>query len=885
MRWGKFLTGAVILLAVLLAVGGEASYAAEVDMTFAGVPGNGRFNSGAIAASEIGTEHATAKLYYFAGSSPTAGGLTAIATAVLVQGQGFESYAGKEKTKAIGFALAEGTSDVWAHSSVPADPVVAADGSFVATASFRRIGNTPYGASERLVICLRVNETGELIPGTAIVLDLTPTPVSFPVTLDPVTLYTGADYHLDQIGNDKRASAKIVAPDGNQYGVTGIALSDGSRAISLTDGDVWSPTNGVTATKNVDSSVLLFRTSAEGPTAIEPPETLTISGTGVQVVNDGVAVVYGFPRSQTVEIASFSLEVDDGGHLEPSVTAPLSFKVGADASVTAPISVAPTPSNMPVSGYTLTDADGSNPSPSKTLGGGLVISVDPDTGRVTFSGTPTEEVAEATYKITATTSDGRTLTTEPDLKVSIGPGDVYTASLTPSSIGGEYSNDPFWTAGHDVGPVTAKVEVKDSDGNPVPDGFPVDFTFVDKNGDAINTPWHGLTLTADDAGKTVTISGTPDGPIDPATDGVYVKVTTPEGQVSRSPIPLNIHVDPDVDYSLNTGSALVTVPVGESFETNIDLATSPAYPGDMVPRRLIISDEEGSGEGQITWNGLTITLWENMVTNKSWIQVTGEAETAGTEQFTIRPTRGGNMEGVTFTITAEVPTSPEPDPDPQPTPDPDPQPGPDPNPQPQNPDPDVPDVPQPLPDQPAEPVVEPYEPVLDISDPVIVAGGDEGDKEVDEPAVGQPTQIVYEISFDVNIEIQGINVQLPNGSTVNATPLTDNTAHNPYNTGGGSSGGANGSDDFAYYYDKINKEIIFYVTPSQPATYVYNIYYHGPNKKELKKQPVVVDVVEVNNYYTRKKSGGGGCNAGMASFVLLCAIPALAAGRRKSREK
>ena len=44
--------------------------------------------------------------------------------------------------------------------------------------------------------------------------------------------------------------------------------------------------------------------------------------------------------------------------------------------------------------------------------------------------------------------------------------------------------------------------------------------------------------------------------------------------------------------------------------------------------------------------------------------------------------------------------------------------------------------------------------------------------------------------------------------------------------------------------------------------------------------------MEVNNYYnyTKKKSGGG-CDAGMAGFVLLGAIPACAAIPRKNRKK
>ncbi|MDR2180598.1 MAG: hypothetical protein LBP21_09830 [Synergistaceae bacterium] len=867
------------ILSGILSMAGTA-YAAQVNMTFAGVPGNGRFNSGALSESDIGTQHATAKLYYLTGSS-----IGMISTGILVQGQGFEGY-GK-----VGFSLAQGTSDAWANSSLPPDPEVAPDGTFLATASFRRLSSAPYGASERLVICLRINNTGELIPGTAIVLDLIPTPISLPVTLDAVTLYTEADYE-----GDHGVVAQIVAPDGKQFGVANAALSDGSRTISLDGGDVWSPTNGVTAAKNVDSSAIIFRTAAQGATEVKPAEKLTISGTGIQVVNDGVAAVYGIRRGQTIEVASFSLEVLDGGHLIPGVSGPLSFQVGADASSTPPVTITATPSNLAVSGFLITDPDGSNPASSKTLGGGLVITVDPDTGKVSFSGKPSEEVAETAYKITAKTPDGRTLTTEPDLKVSIAPGEVYTASFSPSSFGGDYNaHDPFWTAGHDIGTVSSKVTIKDSEGNDASD-IPVTFTLVDKDGNVVSSPWNGLAITVDDATKTMTLSGTPTKAIDPDTDGIYVKITPQYGQVSPNPVPVKIQVDPDVDYVLTTGTSMLTAPVGESFETNIDLFTSPAYPKDMIPRALYISDGTTSNPATFTWNGLTITAEENVVTNKCWLRVSGEAIEAGKKQFTVHPTRGTNMADVTFTIAAEVPLSPEeplepeepdvPDVPEEPEP-PEPQPDepddPEPEPQPDVPDdPEPPDVPQPLPDQPEEPVIEPHNPVLVISKPVVVAVGDDGPKEVDEPAAGQPTQIVYNVSVDVNIDIQGVNVQLPDGKTVKASPLTDDNLHDPYNVGGG---GGNVDDKFAYYYDKNHQQIVVYATPAQAATYIYNIYYHGPNKQELKKQPVVVHVVEVNNYYTRKKSGGG-CSAGMTGFALLGAMLLFASRlNRKDRPK
>jgi Synergist-CTERM protein sorting domain-containing protein len=867
--------GAAILAGVLLSIGGGISWGAGPTTVFAGVPANGQFNSGAMDASYIGTKSATVKLYYRA-DKPAAVTLPMITAGFNVQGSGFGGYG------RIGFALDAQTSAPWlSNSSVPPDPEVQPDGSFISPAYFRRMSSEPY-AEERLHIYMRVVETGERIAGSELVLTVIPTPVSLPVTLAPVTLYTAADYRYLGEESDKGVAAKIVAGN-NQFAVRDMSLAakEGGRTVSLENGNVWSPANGVTAASNVDGSSIVFRTSAAGgPTEVEPAETFTISGTGVFVINDGFASVYGFERStlqgtirrETLEIASFSLQVLDGGSIEVGVSGPVSFQAGVGAS--SAIAITSTPSNLEIADIQIANAGGADPSSSKELNG-LVITVDPATGRVTFSGTPTSEAPETTYTIIATTSDGRTLTT--DLTVAIAPGEVYRASFSPSSFGGDFDDDsPFWTAGSDVGSVSSTLTIRDSEGNPAND-VPVTFTLQDKDGQEIGDVWNGLQIRADEATKTVTITGTPDKPLD---ERIYVQVTPAYGQVSPNPVSFKINVDPDVDYTLTTDPQTLTLPVGESASVNIELFTSPVYPRDMIPRSLSIDGGDSAGPATTEWNGLTITAMENLVTNKCWLAVTGEAQREETREFTIHPGRGDNMTDAKVTITARVPEpapDPEPEPDPAPEPEPDPDPAPDPEPDPvpepePGPDPD----PEPAPDP--APAPEPKTPSLVISDPVIIVDGDEGKKEVDQPAVGQPTQIVYNVSFDVNVDIQVVNVQLPNGDSVEATPLSENTAPDPHRA-------VTAENPYYYYYDRMNEQIIFYVTPTQPVEYVYYIYYHDSDRQALQVVQKPVKVAEVNNYYTRtkKSGGGGGCNAGTAGLVLLGAIPALAVIRRKKK--
>jgi hypothetical protein len=162
------------------------------------------------------------------------------------------------------------------------------------------------------------------------------------------------------------------------------------------------------------------------------------------------------------------------------------------------------------------------------------------------------------------------------------------------------------------------------------------------------------------------------------------------------------------------------------------------------------------------------------------------------------------------------------------------------------------------------------------------------DQKVDLPPAGETTKIVYVISGDTvgdsyyydyynyYVNIQTVNMVLPDGSTIPLSNLNDNTAVNPY-----------GGQANYYYVDRSNRQIVIYLTPeTADADYTFNVYYKDANTLDTeahdtatlnKKQLVVRTQDTTYNYY--KKSGG--CDAGVAAGFAAVSLAAAALIRRK----
>jgi Synergist-CTERM protein sorting domain-containing protein len=286
----------------------------------------------------------------------------------------------------------------------------------------------------------------------------------------------------------------------------------------------------------------------------------------------------------------------------------------------------------------------------------------------------------------------------------------------------------------------------------------------------------------------------------------------------------------DATYQLDVDTKKLSVPVGEKLSSNINLFVTPKYERDMIPRDFRISGEgvTRDEEGIWHWNGLAIEGFVNTATWNSWLEVSGTAEQEGSVELMYAPARGDNMtSSASFTIEAHkeenIPETPETG---------------------------------------TEPITNPDTPVVVTSD----------DVRIENPVAGETSKIVYIISDDVDIinnyninnyiNIQTVNLQSPDGDTIPLSNLNDNTVADPY------TGGPN-----TYYFDRVNKQIIVYVTPEKVGNYVCNIYFEGQDPTKLNVHPVDFTVTKTKNYYTTEEKGGG-CDVGLPMLALLfAAIP------------
>jgi hypothetical protein len=744
---------------------------------------------------------------------------------LLVSGTGFNEYAGGE----IGFVLdSNETSAEWIPpigvNFSPGNATVDQDGSFSQKITVSHNSNLPYNPNgEKVVLFLRsLSTTNNASISNKLIINVIPTEIALPVALEPVTLYTATDYSDTSAAAVKAA---ITTTGGEQLAVKDLTLRGEEGEVQLSAGKTLSIGNGVTASATIDSSKLAFRTPPEGAAAPVPSQILTITGKGLSIANDGDAVVAGLRTLQ--QIATLPIEVKDGGSFIFSESM-ITFKAGEEADKT--VTITPDPAGLQITGIQVFDSEG-NDVTNKTDESGLAIAAGSDNKSIIFSGTPTKEIGE-NFKVVVTTSDGRKIDVKDPLAVKVTPADkpvpIYTASIPGGTLGDENPGSPanniFWAVGNEV-ETSFNVSIRDENNSDVKDA-PVDIEITDENGNPIGI-WNGLEFSVSD--KTVTVKGVPEWGTSGETGTLYVNVSSGTADVTPGRIPLKVVIDSAERYDLVVNPDALRVPVGEDFITNVDLFTTPHYDSDMTARQILITDKDGQlpANYTITWNELTITAKRDVAANKCFLEISGKAAKADSATFTIYPNRGRNMNATSLTITTydDVETSPKAD--------------------------------------------------LVTSDPITVDTGDD-EIQIDpgdtvESEIGKTTQIIYNVSADMHINIETINVQYDDSS--GASQKLDHLTNDQY-------ADLFGENLNAWYYDKANEKIILYVTPQEQGERTYRIFYY--DGAEMNEQPVVVRTVTNTTYnYSRKKSGCETGAAGIFGFSLLAAVVTLIQKRRR----
>jgi hypothetical protein len=310
------------------------------------------------------------------------------------------------------------------------------------------------------------------------------------------------------------------------------------------------------------------------------------------------------------------------------------------------------------------------------------------------------------------------------------------------------------------------------------------------------------------------------------------------GTISPNRVPFTVFAD-DAVYQLDFDTKKVSVPVGKEMSTNVNLLIEPKYERDSIPRNFSLSVDGvplSNEDGSWHWNGLTITDWLNAATWNGWLEISGTAEQEGSAEFVYAPTRGDNMSSTSFTIEAHKDEA--------------------------------------IAEAPAEGAV------ANTDDPVVTTSDD---LRIVNPVVGETTKVIYVVSGDTGgvtnnyynnnyVNIQTVNLQSPDGKTIPLSNLNDNTVVDPF------AGAPN-----SYYFDRVNREVVVYMTPERRGEYVCNIYFEGHDPTKLNVHPVNFTVTVAKEEYrnTTKTESGGGCDAGAGLVLSFAALAAHSMIRKK----
>jgi hypothetical protein len=822
----------VLLLAFVVALASQSSASAAPSMWISGTPASGQFNNGVISPTGQGVTEASTKLYYLSSSQAT----SRPSVGLTLSGSGFEP------NKSVGFGV-EGVqgepTEPWGTGNLSLQDPIKTDGNggFEYSVPFSRAAPSAYNkfdsyGGEKLVIYPVYAETKQdispdrRIAGVQVTLTVRPTVIVLPRELDPITIYAGADYSFS--AKDSGVASMIIDDSSRQVrlAVAGISMRGPGNTALPKKNDAWQLSNGVTVSPNADNSQIVFRTTESGVSG-ELSETFSILGTGASVINDGYARVVGFPKTSDAQIATFNLIVKK---TDRSVSPELdSFTFTNNKTANDSVTFKATPPNLAIKDLLIVDPLTKQRQSSIETLGGLVLTANPGPiePTVTFSGVPKIDggTDSGSYEVVWVTTDGEELASS--INVEISTGDVYALMYDANVIGGGVYE--YWQKGVAVTPTRRAVLARSG-------AIEAPVRLTVENAEGLD----GIDIESDN--RWITLSGTPNFSGEKT---FYVNVALADGvsgTLSQKRVPFTVFAD-DAVYQLSFDREKIEVPVGKELSANVNMLTEPRYEGDIVFRAFTLTGDgvTSTGYGGGEWNGLTITGYVNIATKNTWLEVSGKAEREGTVELTYAPTRGSNMSSAKLTIAAHK-------------------------------DEDVADTP-------AETEV-----VTNADDPIVTTSGD---VRYETPTAGETTKIIYIISNDVSqtgggttvnnyINIQAVNLALPDGTLIPLSNLNDNdTAAGPY-TGAPNS----------YYFDRASGQIILYVTPETAGDYRCNVYYK--DSTAMRVQPINLIVTETTNYYyTETKGGGGGCSTGTAVGLAAMSMTAavLIGARRRNRHQ
>ncbi|MDR0617059.1 MAG: hypothetical protein LBG29_09655 [Synergistaceae bacterium] len=821
------MSAAILSLAFLICLASASLAFADPVLWFSGTPANGQFNNGLISPTGPGATEASTKLYYLSSSQAT----SRPKVGITLHGAGFEP------NRSVGFSIdgKQGEpTEPWGTGNYSLPPAVTTDenGEFEQNVSFSRASPSAYNkfdynGGEQLIIYPTYPETKTSenpdgrVSGAKITLTIKPTVIVLPRALDPISMFAGADYSFAYEDAGVASMTSAIIDDSSRQvrlAVAGMSMRGPGNTELPRENDAWILPNGITASVNADSSYLVLRTPESGVTD-ELSGTFSILGTGAAVVDDGFASVVGFPKTSESQIATLNLSIKKSGRSAAPKTDSVTFT--NNETTNAAVQFDTNPPNLAIGDLKIIDPATGERADAIEISGGLVMAADPDNRRVTFSGTPHIDggTDEGTYEIVWITTDGEALSSS--VSVAVSAGSVYAPMYNETVIGDGLAFG-FWQKGVKVPDDVTRAILVSADGAPIPILLSVD------GGSGLD----GLDIAVNGNNTGITISGTP------SFSGLktfYVNVAldpsgNKSGTISPNRVPVSVFVD-DADYKLTFDKEKLDIPVGKDLSANVNMLFDPKYDRDMIPRdfQLTGDDVTVDGDGLWHWNGLTITPFLNTATWNAWLEVSGEAEKAGSVELTYAPSRGkNNMSSATLTIEAHA-------------------------------DENVPDVPETV--------------VTNHDDPIVTTSGD---VRYENPVAGETTKIIYIISGDMGqsesstvinnyFDVQSVNLTLPDGTIIPLSHLNDNTAANPFD-----------SSSNSYYFDRASGQIILYVTPESVGDYLLNVYFKDAS--ELKVRPINLNVTRTVNYYyaeTNESGGGGGCGAGAAAgFALLLAAAA-----------
>lgn len=345
---------------------------------------------------------------------------------------------------------------------------------------------------------------------------------------------------------------------------------------SLTNGtDPWGAgASGLTASWT--SKDVSFAGTA---TADQSLTTFNVKTTKVVIAGDGNAVVAGISTGTPKDVGNFTARVND---FNITLSSPdLSFYVARSVDVTVSVEVAPLSTALTELTLSSTDFNG------------LHLVADKNAKTIKITGTPVStDISGTVVVVTAKNSDSAVATANLKIKVS-----QYGLTLSPSIISGTTDDNFMKTVNVSVTP----------DNSIALNTLTVKYATFDVTGVELN----GLTVSTDAAGKTLSVTGTPE---ESGLMSYTVSATSNAGTIADATLIVQISQGNTYKLTLTdqngkTVQNIMTLK-GRNYDQTFTVSASSSV-GALTSLKI----EEPS-----TWNGLTVTT--DLATKKIHVQGT-----------------------------------------------------------------------------------------------------------------------------------------------------------------------------------------------------------------------------------------------------------------------